>query len=183
MVVWLPGGLAASENQEQQERVSRPGQYEGYSKATFDGWQRTSQYVTVRDGTRIAIDILRPTKGGTLHQEPLPVVWEHRRSSYVTEGCLRASHRATSEAPYMSLGLPYRRHHEQDVKDLPAEPVELVFDLLPTAKHFPAGHRIRVAVTYADKDSYQTPQRLLAPTIKVFRDTQRPSHVVLPIAN
>lgn len=33
----------------------------------------------MRDGTKIAIDILRPTKGGTVHQGPLPVIWEHRR--------------------------------------------------------------------------------------------------------
>ena len=45
----------------------------------FDGWSRTSRYVAVRDGTRIAIDILRPTKKGVLHEEPLPVVWEQRR--------------------------------------------------------------------------------------------------------
>ena len=62
-----------------EERISRPGQYQGYSRATFDGWSRTSRYVAVRDGTRIAIDILRPTKKGVLHEEPLPVVWEQRR--------------------------------------------------------------------------------------------------------
>ncbi len=83
----------------------------------------------------------------------------------------------------MSLDLPYRRHQKREVKDLPAEPVELVFDLLPTAKHFAAGHRIRVAITCADQDSYQTSQRRPAPTIKVLRDSQRSSHVVLPIAN
>ena len=108
---------------------------------------------------------------------------EQGRSSYITEGCLRSSHRATSEAPYAALGLPYRRHQKQEMKDLPAEPVELVFDLLPTAQHFAAGHRMRVAITCADKDSYQTPQRQPAPTIQVLRDPQHPSHVVLPIVN
>jgi hypothetical protein len=32
------------------------------------------------------------------------------------------------------------------------EPVELVFDLLPTSYVFDAGHRIRVTITCADKD-------------------------------
>jgi len=108
---------------------------------------------------------------------------EQGKSSYITEGCLRASHRATSEAPYASLGLPYRRHYEQDGKDLPAEPVELVFDLLPTAKYFGAGHRIRVAITCADRDSYQTPQLAPTPTVKLLRDGRRASRVVLPIVN
>jgi len=66
------------------------------------------------------------------------------------------------------------------VAKLPNEPAELVFDLLPTGKHFPAGHRIRIAVTCADKDSYQTPQHNPAPTITVFRDTERSSYVILP---
>jgi len=61
------------------QRVSTLGHYQGYSEAVFDGWVRTSQYVAVRDGTRIAIDIFRPTNKGVLHEKPLPVIWEHRR--------------------------------------------------------------------------------------------------------
>jgi putative CocE/NonD family hydrolase len=60
-------------------KVSQPGVYRGYSTPRFDGHQRTSQYLTMRDGVRVAADILRPTRGGQLHQEPLPVVWTHHR--------------------------------------------------------------------------------------------------------
>ncbi len=43
----------------------------------FDGWQRQSQYVEMRDRTRLAIDIYRPTLNGKLHAKPLPVIWMH----------------------------------------------------------------------------------------------------------
>jgi len=103
------------------------------------------------------------------------------RSTYVTEGCLRDSHRAITEAPYADLGLPYHPSSQKDAKELPNEPVELVFDLLPTARHIAAGHRIRIAITCADKDSYQALRRDPPPTIKVYRDTQHASYVILPV--
>ena len=61
------------------ERVSEFGRYEGYSEARFDSWVRTSEYVTVRDGTRLAVDIVRPAVGGTVSDEAHPVVWTHSR--------------------------------------------------------------------------------------------------------
>ena len=48
------------------ERISRFGEYRGYATADYDGWWRFSQHVTVRDGTRIAIDYYRPTRSGAL---------------------------------------------------------------------------------------------------------------------
>jgi putative CocE/NonD family hydrolase len=103
------------------------------------------------------------------------------RSSYVTEGCLRASHRRLSDPPYNRLGLPYHRGNAEDIAPLPGnEPVELVFDLLPTAQHFAAGHRLRLALTCADKDNYQHLQRTSPPTIKVLHDSDHASHIVLP---
>jgi uncharacterized protein len=58
-------------------RVSRFGEYRGYTQPVYDGWRRFSQYVTTRDGTKIAIDFNRPTRRGKLHEEPLPVIWTH----------------------------------------------------------------------------------------------------------
>lgn len=46
------------------------------SSAQFDGWKRYSQYVAMRDGTKLAIDYYRPTRNGVLHPAPLPVVWQ-----------------------------------------------------------------------------------------------------------
>lgn len=104
------------------------------------------------------------------------------RSNYVTEGCLRASHRAISEAPYDHPGLPYHRSFEEDAEKLGDGPVELAFDMLPTAKLFPAGHRLRIAITCADKDSYQHLQQDPAPRIAILRDASHPSRVILPLA-
>ena len=57
-----------------EEKVSAPGQYNGYSPVLYDGHKVFSQYVAVRDGTKLAVDIIRPTKNGLVAEEPLPVV-------------------------------------------------------------------------------------------------------------
>ncbi|MDP2915080.1 MAG: CocE/NonD family hydrolase, partial [Candidatus Aminicenantes bacterium] len=62
-----------------QTRVSKFGQYEGFSEAKYDSWIRTSQYLTMRDGVKLAIDIIRPAVKGKMADEPLPVVWTHNR--------------------------------------------------------------------------------------------------------
>ncbi len=66
--------------------VSQPGVYSGYSQAIYDGWVRSSQYVTVRDGTNIAIDIYRPTLKGVVATTRYPVIFQqtqYRRATYV----------------------------------------------------------------------------------------------------
>jgi putative CocE/NonD family hydrolase len=60
-------------------KVSRFGEYRGYSEPAYDSWVRTSQYLTMRDGVRIAIDIIHPAKGGRTAEEKLPVIWSHNR--------------------------------------------------------------------------------------------------------
>jgi putative CocE/NonD family hydrolase len=102
-------------------------------------------------------------------------------SLYITEGKLRASRRATSTAPYEYLGLPYHRSYEADIADLAGEPVELVFDMLPTSYVFGEGHRIRVYITCANKDNYSTPVFDPAPTVSVYHDAEHASYIELPI--
>jgi len=51
--------------------------YCGYGEARYDGYRRTSQYVDLPDGSRIAVDILRPTRDGAVADEPLPVLFTH----------------------------------------------------------------------------------------------------------
>jgi uncharacterized protein len=60
-------------------KVSEFGKYSGYSEAVYDGWVRSSQYVPMRDGTRLAVDIVQPTLHGKVATERLPVVWTHHR--------------------------------------------------------------------------------------------------------
>jgi len=58
--------------------LSKPGVYSGYSEPIYDGFKITSEYVPVRDGTRLAIDLYRPLdEQGQLVEEPLPVLWMH----------------------------------------------------------------------------------------------------------
>jgi putative CocE/NonD family hydrolase len=103
-------------------------------------------------------------------------------SNYITEGTLRASHRAISSPPYEKLGLPYHRSFAEDITELPAgEPVELVFDLHPTSNIFDEGHRIRITITFADKDNTLTPELSPAPTVSVYRNADFASYIVLPI--
>lgn len=58
-------------------RVSRPGEYRGYSEPQYDGIEHSSFYIQVRDGTRLAVDLFRPTRDGRPSDEPLPVIWMH----------------------------------------------------------------------------------------------------------
>jgi len=104
------------------------------------------------------------------------------RSTYVTQGNLRASHRALSKAPFNNLGLPFHRHYKSELAPMPVgEAVELVFDLLPTSYVFRAGHRIRIAIACADADNFETPVLDPAPKLHLLWDKNHPSSVQLPI--
>ncbi|MFC4003829.1 CocE/NonD family hydrolase [Prauserella oleivorans] len=65
---------------EAEPRISRPGEYSGYAPVLYDEWVRTSQYVPMRDGTRLAVDLYRPAVDGRAVDTPHPVVWEHQLS-------------------------------------------------------------------------------------------------------
>lgn len=61
-------------------RLSTFGQYAGYSEVRYYRWVRTSQYVPMRDGVRLAVDVLRPADVyGRPATEPLPVIWIYTR--------------------------------------------------------------------------------------------------------
>ncbi len=69
------------------ERVSRLGVYSGYGEAVADGYRRESVHVAMRDGCRIALDVLRPARGGEPVQGPFPTVLHatpYRRSFVLT---------------------------------------------------------------------------------------------------
>ena len=58
------------------EKVSKPGQYSGWSEPLYSEWVRFSQYIAMPDGVKLAIDIYRPAQNGKAVQKPYPVVWE-----------------------------------------------------------------------------------------------------------
>jgi putative CocE/NonD family hydrolase len=102
---------------------------------------------------------------------------------YITEGMLRASHRALAEAPWKNYGLPFHPSTKKDrMKQFPAEPVELVFDLLGTATLIDEGHRLRVTIAGADTPHHDRyPKSGSPPTVTIFRDRDHGSFVELPM--
>jgi putative CocE/NonD family hydrolase len=103
-------------------------------------------------------------------------------SDYVSEGVLRASHRALAESPFDNLGLPYHPSTAAAIAPLdPDQVVALTFDLHPISRVFRRGARIRVAVTGADAGNALTPALDPPPLVTVYREQQFPSHVILPV--
>ncbi|MBA2526123.1 MAG: hypothetical protein H0V18_10125 [Pyrinomonadaceae bacterium] len=103
-------------------------------------------------------------------------------SEYVTEGVLRASHRAEAEPPFNNLRLPYHRSYAGDIAELPeSEAVRLSFDLHPVSRVFRRGRQIRVAITGADVDNARTPVIDPPPQIKFYRNARYASYIVLPV--
>jgi hypothetical protein len=102
-------------------------------------------------------------------------------STYVTEGMLRALHRklSTDPPPYRTT-YPYRSFLRKDGEPLRVgQPATLTFQLLPTSVLFKAGHRIRVAVAGADKDTFQRLPAQGEVTITVARGGK--SFIDLPV--
>jgi putative CocE/NonD family hydrolase len=64
-------------NSSAQTRVSEFGKYQGYSEALYDGSRRISDYLKLSNGTRLAYDLILPTKGGVPADRPLPVLFKY----------------------------------------------------------------------------------------------------------
>jgi putative CocE/NonD family hydrolase len=106
----------------------------------------------------------------------------HGVSHYVSEGCLRASHRKLGRPPYDNVGLPYHPSAAADISPLIAgAPAELVFDLLPVANVFNKGNRMRVTIVDADRDNLETPVITPAPRVTVYRSAKHASRIDLPV--
>jgi len=60
-------------------RISEFGRYEGYTPERYNEWVTTSQYVTMRDGVKLAVDISRPAVNGVAVDSAFPVLWTHSR--------------------------------------------------------------------------------------------------------
>lgn len=56
-------------------RMSRLGEYRGYTEPVWDGYERRSAYLGLADGTRLAYDLLLPVRKGVQAAEPLPVLF------------------------------------------------------------------------------------------------------------
>jgi len=106
------------------------------------------------------------------------------RVTYITEGQLRAIMRKISdeEPPYRKFG-PHRSEKRADAMPLvPGEIAELRFDLWATSALIKKGHRIRVAIAGADKDSFaRYPREGGTPRLTVAGNRLYSSHILLPM--
>lgn len=62
---------------ERQTRASAFGSHGARSKKEFDGYERTSDYLRLPDGTRLAYDLLLPTRRSVPATRPLPVLFKY----------------------------------------------------------------------------------------------------------
>ena len=72
LVTMIVAGCEVEQAQAPQA-VSEFGKYEGYSEPIYEEWIRSSIYVPMRDGVKLALDIIRPAVDGEPVEEPLPV--------------------------------------------------------------------------------------------------------------
>jgi len=102
-------------------------------------------------------------------------------SHYITDGLLRASHRAEAAPPFDNMGLPFHTHFADDTQPIPEdEIVKISFDMMPTANIFNKGHRIRATITCANDGWDALPSEESA-TITLIRNARFPSRIVLPV--
>ena len=100
----------------------------------------------------------------------------------MSDGGIRASHRATQKPPYDNEGLPWHGTYQADQQPLkPGEPVKLEFALFPTSVLVAKGNRLRLTIANADKGNWDTPVLTPAPTVTLLRDRDHRSSISLPI--
>ncbi|WP_421723644.1 CocE/NonD family hydrolase [Bauldia sp.] len=76
------------------ERISEFGKYQGYSEARYDSFVRSSTYVEVSDGGKLATDVMIPAVDCVAADEPLPVVWiytPYKRAHLNDDGSVRTA--------------------------------------------------------------------------------------------
>jgi len=104
---------------------------------------------------------------------------------YVTEGVLRAIHRAEAPCPRnYRTSWPWRSFARQDLRPMPiGEPQLLRFALLPVAWQFAKGSRIKLSLAGADADHFvQTPHGR-PPTLGLMSGGEKASLLELPVGS
>ncbi|MGE5151666.1 MAG: CocE/NonD family hydrolase C-terminal non-catalytic domain-containing protein, partial [Rhodospirillaceae bacterium] len=102
---------------------------------------------------------------------------------YVTEGVLRAIHRAEAPPPRTYKATwPWRTFARKDAKPMPVGAPQLLrFALLPIAWRFAKGSCIRLSISGADADHFvQTPHGR-PPTLRLMSGGAQASLLELPV--
>ncbi|MFM9899250.1 CocE/NonD family hydrolase [Sphingorhabdus sp.] len=76
---WLSTDVHCDESQMLSARASSFGCYRGYTAPKYSEFVRSSFYVPVRDGTRLAVDVYRPAINGKAADVRLPTVFTYSR--------------------------------------------------------------------------------------------------------
>jgi putative CocE/NonD family hydrolase len=103
----------------------------------------------------------------------------------ITEGQLRAVNRKViaERSPLAGFG-PLHSFRRADARPLvPGRVAELRIGLLPTSVVFEKGHRIRLAIAGADKDTFSRIPATGTPTISVHHSSVYLSYIELPLRN
>jgi len=106
------------------------------------------------------------------------------KSTLVTQGAIRSSHRTIRSPPYNTNGIPWTSSLQQDIDSttpLTEGPVEIRFALEPVSKLFAAGSRIRVTIANADENLILSFPDWPRPVTSIWRDANHPSRVTLHI--
>lgn len=113
----------------------------------------------------------------------LEEVDENGKVTYITEGELRLIHRkiSTDEPPY-KMTVPYHTFKQKDSQPVePGELMEISFGFLPTSVLISKGHKIRVAIAGADKDTFDRYPEEGTPTYTIKRNKNYASFIEISI--
>jgi putative CocE/NonD family hydrolase len=108
---------------------------------------------------------------------------ERGKVIYITEGQLRLIHRKISpEEPPYKITVPYHSFRKKDSQLIvPGEIMEISYGFLPTSVLIRKGHRIRVALAGADKDTFNRYPAEGTPTYTIKRNVSHSSYIDIPI--
>jgi len=99
----------------------------------------------------------------------------------ITEGCLRGRHRKISTPPYAHSGIWHSCCREDAKPMVPEEVTELRIGLISTSVLFTKGHRIRLAIAGADKDTFIPLDGIDGTQWRIQRNSRYSSCLELPI--
>ena len=103
------------------------------------------------------------------------------KSRYITEGGLLLEHRKLSKND-MFKEIPYHSFRKSDASPMPIDKIEEVsFKLHPTSILIKKGHSIRIAISGADKNTFDKVPTEGTPTLNIYRNKTNISFLELPI--
>ena len=108
---------------------------------------------------------------------------ENENIVYLTEGELRLiHHKVSNEKPPYEIFIPFHSYKKADSKPLiPGEITDITFGLAATSVLVRKNHRIRIAISGADIETFSRYPAEGDPTITVLRNRINPSHIEIPI--